>query len=83
MLFSCWTNISNMRRWANVGLLLAHAYDVCPTISQRWSNVSCLLVCERLRLLSLAGGALVQWLKLPAWKVGDRGFEPYSGLQVS
>ena len=28
-------------------------------------------------------GALVQWLKLPAWKVGDRGFEPHSGLQVS
>ena len=23
-------------------------------------------------------GALVQWLKLPAWKVGDRGFEPHS-----
>ena len=28
-------------------------------------------------------GALVQWLKLPAWKIGDRGFEPHSGLQVS
>ena len=28
-------------------------------------------------------GALVQWLKLPAWKVGDRGFEPHSGFQVS
>ena len=28
-------------------------------------------------------GALVQWLKLPVWKVGDRGFEPHSGLQVS
>ena len=27
--------------------------------------------------------ALMQWLKLPAWKVGDRGFEPHSGLQVS
>ena len=27
--------------------------------------------------------ALVQWLRLPAWKVGDRGFEPHSGLQVS
>ena len=24
-----------------------------------------------------------QWLKLPAWKVGDRGFGPRSGLQVS
>ena len=27
--------------------------------------------------------ALVQWLKLPAWKVGNRGFEPHSGVQVS
>ena len=25
----------------------------------------------------------VQWLKLLAWKVWDRGFEPYSGIQVS
>ena len=25
----------------------------------------------------------MQWLKPPAWKVGDRGFEPHSGLQVS
>ena len=25
----------------------------------------------------------MQWLKLPAWKVGDRGFEPHSGIQVS
>ena len=28
-------------------------------------------------------GPLVQWSKLPAWKIGDRGFEPQSGLQVS
>ena len=27
--------------------------------------------------------ALVQWLNLPSWKVGDRGLEPHSGLQVS
>ena len=26
--------------------------------------------------------ALVQWFKLPAWKVGDRGFEPRSGSLV-
>ena len=25
----------------------------------------------------------MQWLKLPAWKVGDRGFEPHFALQVS
>ena len=28
-------------------------------------------------------GALVQWLKLPAWKVGDHAFERHSGIQVS
>ena len=28
-------------------------------------------------------GALVPLLKLPAWKIGERGFEPHSGLQVS
>ena len=28
-------------------------------------------------------GALVHWLRVPAWKVGDRGFEPRSGIQVS
>ena len=25
----------------------------------------------------------VKWLKLPAWKVEDRGFEPRCGIQVS
>ena len=25
----------------------------------------------------------MQWLKLPAWKVGDSEFEPPSGFQVS
>ena len=33
--------------------------------------------------ISVLGGALVQWLKLPAWEVGDRGLERHSGLQVS
>ena len=28
-------------------------------------------------------GALVQWLKLPAWKVGDRKFVSRSVIQVS
>ena len=27
-------------------------------------------------------GALVQWLKLYAWKVGVRGLVPHSGFQV-
>ena len=33
-------------------------------------------------LVGSSAGALVQWLKLPAWKVDDRGLEPHSGLQV-
>ena len=28
-------------------------------------------------------GALVWWLKLPAWKIRDRGFEPHSAIHVS
>ena len=34
-------------------------------------------------LVKHGGGALVQWLKLPASKVGDRGFESCSCIQVS
>ena len=34
-------------------------------------------------VLTLAAGALVKWLKLPAWKVGDRGFKPHSTFQIS
>ena len=30
----------------------------------------------------IQAGAMVQWLKLPAWKVGDRWFKPHSGLKV-
>ena len=26
---------------------------------------------------------MVHWLMTPAWKVGDAGFNPHSGLQVS
>ena len=37
----------------------------------------------RYDVVSSRGGALVQWLMLPAWKVEDRGLEPHSGLQVS
>ena len=27
-------------------------------------------------------GALMQWLKLPAWKIRNRGLEPHPGIQV-
>ena len=30
-----------------------------------------------------AAGALAHWLKLPAWKVSDYGFEPRSANQIS
>ena len=41
------------------------------------------LICFDKAATTRRAEALVQWLKLPAWKVGDRGFEPHSGLQVS
>ena len=34
---------TNMGRWPNAGLLLAHR----PTVNQRWANVSCLLGCPK------------------------------------
>ena len=43
--------------------------------------VSC--VCWRQLIVQQEDGALVQWLKLPAWKVGDRGLESHSDLQIS
>ena len=36
-----------------------------------------------LRLQTGRGGALVQWLKVPAWKVRDCAFEHRSSIQVS
>ena len=54
-----------------------------------WNNITCfhanLIMGEWTEGLSWGrrAGALVQWLKLPAWKVGDCGFEPHSGLQLS
>ena len=36
-----------------------------------------------LQVFVLTGRGPGQWVKLPAWKIGDRGFEPHSRLQVS
>ena len=47
---------------------------------QKWHNTYML---QGFHLKTVWAGAIVQWLKLPAWKVGDRGFEPRSGIQVS
>ena len=33
-------------------------------------------------LLQNRGGSPAQWLKLPAWEIGDREFDPRSGIQV-
>ena len=41
----------------------------------------CILYCINDHLTCL--GVLVQWLKLPAWNVGDRGLEPRSSILVS
>ena len=38
---------------------------------------------KALIIYSRSAGGLVQWLKLPAWKVGDRELEPHPGLQAS
>ena len=48
-----------------------------------WDNpVGLLPVTGDVHMINWAG-ALVQWLKLSAWKIGDQGLEPRSGLQVS
>ena len=38
---------------------------------------------SKMAIILLWAEALVQWLKLSAWKVGDRGIEPCSGIQIS
>ena len=39
-------------------------------------------VLRRKSIFNRRAGGLVQWLKLPAWKVRYRGFDHLSGLQV-
>ena len=46
-----------------------------------WQLWRCCTIC--LRKTGNSAGPLVQWLKLPDWKAGDREFEPHSGLKVS
>ena len=41
------------------------------------------LLCYIDSYMNMRTGALVQWLKMPSWKVRDRGFELHSDLQVS
>ena len=42
-----------------------------------------MIICFGSTLCMVGGGAQVQWLMLPAWKVEDRGFVSRSGLHVS
>ena len=66
-----------------------HIIAITTIIGYDWAVIRCLLwgsdvsndglgVLERPLDLDF----LKNLLKLPAWKVGDRGFEPRSGLQV-
>ena len=79
-------NPANMRRRLNVVLLVAHRLrhwpKSKPTLGQRLTYMLGTVTCTSLHTIVRAE-ALVQWLKLPAWKVGDRRFESHSGLQVS
>ena len=43
----------------------------------------CFNMFEVLYICCFFAGDLVQWLKLPAWKVGDRRFVSHFGIQVS
>ena len=58
------------RRWANIILALGRHFVFAVNVGSQ-------------TVTHVRAGALVQWLKLPAWKVGDRGFNPHSGIQVS
>ena len=59
-------------KWPYHPASIKHVYVVC------WTNVedvgTTLYKCYT-NVLCFLGGALLQWLKLPAWKIGDRGFE--------
>ena len=39
-------------------------------------NVSYIIIGRKTSHVMFRSGALLQWLKLPAWKVGDRGLDP-------
>ena len=60
---------------------LANVFDVGQTLYKCYANVFTGQGPRPQR--SERARELVHWLKLVAWKVGDRVFEPPSGLQVS
>ena len=70
-----------------VSMDVAPALNQCSLLIQimsiSWYISALCFLSQTTVSMTTKAGALVQWLKLPAWKVGDRGFEPHSGLQVS
>ena len=58
-------------------LSVAGTDDMCTVTS------SVLSVTGTQKMWTWRAGTLVQWLKLPAWKVEGREFKPNFGLQVS
>ena len=55
---------------------------MCPNAVPFNHHLCVHLVCLGF-ILILRAETLVQWLYPPAWKFGDCGFEPNSGIQVS
>ena len=53
-------------------VLRACGYDGCNRRNTKKITYIC--------FISDREGVLVQWLKLPAWRGGYRGFEPHSGF---
>ena len=86
---------ANQRRSNNVGLMLDQRRrrwtNTDPTLVERTGNHEtlthhwCMLGArpDADWSLPLTRMHWRTWLKLPAWKVGDRGLEPHSGLQVA
>ena len=72
------------RRCTTAGLMLSQRLQHAAK-----RNDVCFFVCVFFRggggthIGVCKAGVLVQWLKLSAWKVGNRGLEPRSGIQVS
>ena len=53
------------------------------TVNVLFSDLTLITTTCHVSTFNKRAGALMQWLKLPACKVRDRGFKPHSGLPVS
>ena len=59
---------------------IPHITDVHPQMIQSWPNIS---DTRHWTIPGLLSGVLVQWSKLPAWKIGDHWFQTRTDIQVS